>query len=1646
MLNFVPSIGVNLNTQVLSNIQSVTVSQTLTVQGGSLVVNGLNVGSSGLVHNGDQLEVAITSSEHYSTAVHAVVSTDLTPDLYTYFAVTKNSEIPIVFPQLEYLLPLDLTQYANGSPYTPSIDSNSYSIYSDTGIWSSTVDFDAVASSTANDSYYIVADYHANAVYKFGIDNVLQQKLTITKPYGGASTIDAASVAGDALVWISLPEENKVIALSVVDLTTVHEFLVGEKPLGVASYNSGEPNSKLVICSSGNNRIIVVDSNTGIVEATINTPGKPFEPVVFGSKVFVTLSDQALLAVVDLTTYDLTLVSLPEPGLGITATVDSVVVACRDYISKVNASTLLETSTQFPGSYFYALVATADKIFATDTENNSVKVLNHSLVQQSFFSVEPTPYAVLSSGTQVIVCSMYSNAPKLMLLVDSTPGQFDVLDTAYLPRNVQIVTNEVQVTSVYPGVPIPVSVPNILGAHILKNDVDSGIYTDAVEGDILKVSFLSPADQGVSVTIPLVVGVVYEYFTSTTAFEDATPTPFTFNDLVSQVPASPLLSNTVSILGVDADATVVISSTPGSILYKNGVTLGTNFGVFALNDTLRVLMNAPSSNCGVTHAVVTAGNYVTVWTVTSQPQSGKFLLPAFVDKDFLQIPTIGAADTTSNALLFINESLTTVATTPLTNPTNSLSQKTYLNVLDKSKNSIYIIDPDTHVVAKTYVPPVGATIESIDYYPKYSEDSAIPTRLLIALSGPNKVLILGEDYEVITDYLLDFKPYSLMCDVNSQLFVAYKEQNSVEKFSVIADVIVPITDFQYDSPDFLSADPLIEGRFLVGSSNTQKLTVFNSLLEEVSTLEGIVAQGVESNEPGVGYIADSYYNSVRIVDDSYTETSRISASGPVSAIALIGQALHYSNLYNNTVYKYDTVTLVTTQTVLSRSLLGMAKYNTTLLVLRALTNLNVEVATSDLTQMDSVSIPFADNVPVGSTVQSTDLEVSGLLRPVVFYVEPYPGVELLKNDEVVVGHNVIVFNGDQMSVRLVAPTDYYTQWDVMVGSCSVSSMYSVRTEPDLLPDQVYFVTLYDQYLNALALSNDVVISGITDGFSSEITVDFQDTTGAYYINDEIFFTPTAIVTNGDVLRVAVLVDGPVGAIHNYSLNRLTTSFGTFKVVTITLDGAIIWPDFERRRVYAVPEVLEKVHVLSGVVSHDLHFSEPKLSYLEEPTPLKNSVSYVVLPELNALLDSNVTLVAESAVSIDSGITLSFSPRFEELVAPGQFKYTQVTDDLSSGEKTLVNTTIATDLSSGEKTLVNTSIKAPLPYTGGVLIEQNYYFTELPSEEVIVRTLVAQTDFYSFGSSIVYEIKVKEQPVHTHFNFMTVPIDQFFMVRPSHSDFLFVPIFNTIVYHLRDKEQPVHTHFNFMTVPIGVVFARNSIHDVGYYIVTADDIRYEIKEKETPEVILLRLPSHSAPYRPPVGLTYSYGVHLHTTYPEFSNLIGSREVDTFQVLFHPSSDKEASLGMAENYGRSIVLSTGVVALLVKNLSVLRIESPDYARRIASIQVWNAHQAELVQDIVTFCPPYGTCELKGLYSNQTDAFNAALNSGYSDVDEEAVPFKGCYLWTIEPSNFVLKYCASVGPDDLYIIPYAWNLSSGPLMIAKTQLKVHHYMHGG
>ena len=1060
-------------------------------------------------------------------------------------------------------------------------------------------------------------------------------------------------------------------------------------------------------------------------------------------------------------------------------------------------------------------------------------------------------------------------------------------------------------------------------------------------------------------------------------------------------------------------------------MYRNGVSLGSSFGVFGPNDTLRVAVQTPVTHCGVTHVVVTAGEYTTVWTLTTQTQAGHFLLPQYATKDFNTLPTIGEPDTANNSLVVLNDSLAVLSTVVLTaTPTNVLSQKTYLNVLDKSRNKVYVADIENGVVAKVYVPPAGSTIQAIDYYPKYSYSVAEPTRLVVALSSPDKIVILDKDYVVAAEYALPAAPSALLCDVNSNVLVAFAAPGLIKKYSVAADLLTFVRDFYYESPDFLAEDPLVVGRFIVGSSERKTASVISSIMLEVAALHDIIVQ-VAVASTGVGYIADSYCNSVRIVDDTYAELSRIEAPGPVSGLALIGQNLYYSDLYNSTVYKYDTQLSITVSSVVGPSLLAASTYNGSLVVLKALPNINLALTTSLLTPIDSVVIPFTDNVPISTVVQSDGLTISGLIRPAVFYAEPYPGVELLKNDVLQSTTDITVQNGDVVLIRQTSPDSYYTQRDVRVGSCSVGTTYSVRTEPDLWPDDVYFVTKYDQYINLLAESNEIVISGLTVGVQSEIFADFLNTVGAYYLNDELVFTPTILVSNGDRVRLVVLIDGPVGAVNEYKMYHGEVPFATFKIVTITLDGATIWPYFAVLKTYAEPELLERVHLLSTVVDASLEVLKPITVDVVTSLALKFTPISVELPELGATIVRTAIEVANSAVSHDSGIKVQDTLVTYGIVSGSRDQSSQMRYELPTQAKGGI-----------------TVIPVDLPYTEGILLGTQSALLYLPIGIKHVYKLV-EADLPLYGK-LVYDLTFYElsSPSITSFDVLTA--DQGFMGE----------VVNTqVLVQAQYDLQIVNDYYGLTTVvqmrisepmPVELVFDKNVNYSKPVFFRSTDAIRYAIKERQSPEVELRKLHSRIAPYRPTIGSVYSYGVYMHIMSSQ-NWLQSYHESEPLDIVLTTSTFNASPLPGADRDTRTVVLTTGVVAK-ISTTNAIKVSTGSFSRRITDIRVMNGAQVEIVQDIVTFCPPYGSCELKGLYSDSLDAFDAARNSGHADMTEEYVPFKGCYLWKVYPDVFVLKYCSSVGPNDLFIVPYAWNLSMGPLRIAKTQLKINRYLNGG
>jgi len=1617
MLNFVPNVGVEPNSVITSAPVTLTTYQTLTITGGTLVVNGLPVSSPYAAQANDQVSVRVTSSASYSSAVFAKVTSTTDQDISVYFALTKASSDWVIYPSLRGINPLFLSQYANGTPYVPDIVDNAYAVYSTNGTLLNRISLDTATSGTATPSgYYVLTDYFAKKVYLFSTDNVLLAEKTYSDPvYGGDSTGWAADPENNSIFWISIPAQNRVVGLDN-SLTEVVSYTLGSSPMGISSINPESPSSKLAICSSGDNTLLIVDSNTGSITQTIAVPGKPFEVLVSGSKAFVSLTDTAHLAVVDLNSYAVTSVSLPDIASGLSSRNSKVYICAVDRVVELDTNTLASRSVRIPGTYLFSSAVKDNYLYAVDLNGSTVQVLDLlTLAKVDQFSTERKPYSILVSGGSLVVGILYDNTPTLMFTPDTVPKAFGLSDSLLVPRNFAVQTSSILVDDVYPGVPIPVSVPDIYGAQIIKNGIGVGASTTAVRDDVVSLSFLTPVEGGVSIRIPLIIGTVYDTFDSSTALVDATPDPFEFVDLTDQTRSTYVLSNSVTLSGMDSDAVVVISAAPASaVLYKNGSSLGTNFGSFSNGDTLRVGMVTPSGSCDVVGVTVTAGDYTTVWTLTTAGRTDYFILDQYLATPLTDLPTVGGVAVTSNdALAYVSTSLTgSVGRTYLNaTPTGSAEQQDYLTLLDKAKNTIYLIDPTTQSIVKAYVAP--HPISSVDYYPKYAPDGTTPTHLVLGVKGVAELILLDSSLDYLGQVTLTDEVSALYVTSESILITAHKSLDKVARYSISGDSFTYMDSVSSASPDFLYEDEL-SNTLLIGSSTNRVLTVTSMNLVPQVTVAEIVPQGVAIDVANSKtFIADTYSNSVRVFNMSYVEIGRIELSGPPSDIFLDSSKLYVSNVKDNTVSRIDSSTGVVEATVgFNSTVLGLSVANGVLYVLESVSNLDLVSTTSQLTPMSNFSLPLQDGVPVGSVVTSPSITVTGLVRPVKFYAEAYPGVTLLVNGVDKGSATSYVWNGDEVAVREIAPAEYYTQRDLRIGACGVSSIFSVRTEPNLTPDQMLFAPLYDQYVDSLAMSSSVTISGLTPGFSTVLDLDFGTTVGGAYVNGELYLNDTITVTNGDVVRLVILVQGPYGALRNYYVLRLSNPVGHIKVVTITLEGALPWPTFAQRKYEFSPLVVEE----------DIHVFDSGIQ------PISRSTSEAVYSALAS--ESLGTPLFKHGLTTPTSITWpqSLGPTLGPKQVPPLIR-TLVEADLSTQEvlnKFLV--TIPMVLQSVVEPLLRvTSLDA------GLTADPEHYVIPYRTYDLNIGEYL-QGLLHSVLSmaqtKLVYDMTKADLPrmYVQSFNWTSLPIQ--YLRGPVRDCYVLPMGYEWAQYlgkYFRDME--------YAQVPLGTVayfdpvFIRNPEFNYLYYEMQTLNLVYEIHSGESSGWSHVRHSFTLLPYLEAVAQVFRYGVGL---FP-----VGS-------PLHTVGSQKEVSTGTPVYL--SYFLKYGIQAQGI-NVQEWPLELIFLSARATNhnFYIRSGLEARLDQDSVSYCPPYGTCYLKGLYPSLSEAFAAAQADSDRLRPLTAVPFKGCYLWIEDPVLEIVQ-CASVGPNDPFIIPYAWNLSQGPLKVARTQLKVSRYLNGG
>lgn len=1621
MLFFTPVTGAIPGSVVTSDIVVSDGDHNVSVSApGVLVVNGSIVATPYQVQDGDELQLQTTASLDYSTPIFIEVETGGN-QLFIWFCQTQRSPEQFVYPGYATIPVFSIEVAQNNQGYLPNNSNNGLYFYDTIGSSLGQVlasdEVTTTPNTNPNRESYVLLDFKNKTVTR-----VDSQTLEVEAKYTSTSKVASGVPVPSSLdpdfndIWVTQYDKNKVGILDY-SLNPVSDILVGTAPLGIA-YVSGL--QKVVVCCSLQQTLSIIPiSDTSNIQ-TVAVEGKPYSVVASTTqnKVYVSFLDKPHILVYDLDTQSLSYISTSLVTNGELAIDDNYVYFCSNNIVgriSVTNHSVIEYQVQGATVHLTSCALSNSTLYVTDVATSKVRAFTLTLTPILEFSVPRTPYSIACLGNTLAVSSLYTNSPNTLSLPDLEPTSFDVVDYNKVPRNFIIETNEVQVGGIDSRFSVKAWLPSIYSANLIVNSVVEPLSSNGVLvnlHDLVKFEFSSPIQGGKKFAFPLIIGNKYDYFVSETHLEDTTPSPFTITPITGAVPGSYQESSEVVIAGIDPDVTILIIAT-GANLIKNSIPLGVEFTEVTLGDTIALSTYADTGYCSITQIQVEAGLYYTTWNVATAVKPGLYTLPHEVP--LWELPTIGGAPLLANHYLVkttldldsLNTARLDVANST---PVGFTTQET-LVLLNPVLKRVYLVGIDHQL--QGYVTLAGTPID-LGYFPKVSELPSVETRTLVITKGPNKLIVLDNSLGTILEHNLSGEPLSVVAVDYNKIVISYQTHYIEYVYDVLDNSITAINTFpavraklfSYERTLFVALQQELQVQFPIGST---QLTLPVGAADIAFSLNYVA-------------VADTWNNKVALYNDGLQLQYEIELEDPPTSIALggtNGDEIYYNTPLSSKITHLDGTGTELQELELDDTVVGVQVIGSSVFSIEIWGNLDLTQSVSTLTGLSSASLPIKENATPNSVVESDTLVIKGLVRPTTLVIDPVHENSLSING----GHpntSGVVFNGDEVVFSARAPLGYYNLASTKYGTCSAFHDFFIRTLPNLLPDLVYFNTLYDVYLDEVHESTSVVIQGLTPGFST--TIEISSTTWQFagiFVNDELQTGTVVEVTNGDLVRIVVIVAPAYGEPHFYSLSYLDQVFGTFKVVSLILDGAEIWPTFGVNKFGLNASIEVQPSVYSSGAPSFVQYSDTE-SICECATP-GDPITYSVLePQLATSLLSEYAgdMLANSAQGADTYLVWALKEIHSGSMGTLRPNVNQVATDLpgsvvvESIEYILVNTWSGNVLGNGhrqpEVELVNfftfnsTEVLVSVEQNYGVVTSVIMRMTE-PSIAQKIRSSFLFSDlvYQRYGwSNIHFVPHVYEYGYHwlahsveAHYQEPVVNTTAFYTLDPSSSSVLLREI--------------LKNNFDLVTYNSGYRFEVDTATPLLYIWHTA------AIELQGFQVLGAR--SHDIDLVDP-------------TFESWAAAARSITRNNFSWFKHI-----VRIGV-EKQSQSLVRKLVAVEALGQ-------ESPvNYSIGLVSGYSW-----QLDVDQVSLTPPYTTCVGKGLYSTAQDAYYAAVVTTNAVRPLHLVEFKDCFLWTIDPERMSVE-CRAVGPNDPYIIPMYWNLSMGPLRIAKVLTKESGWKHGG
>lgn len=222
---------------------------------------------------------------------------------------------------------------------------------------------------------------------------------------------------------------------------------------------------------------------------------------------------------------------------------------------------------------------------------------------------------------------------------DIVADQFNFVDKIDVPQNSEVISDPIIITGI--NSPTPISITG--GMYSINGGPYTADPNSVSNNDQVTVKLTSSTELETATVATLTVGTISDEFSATTLAADTTPDPFTFDSILNAPTATTVTSNTITVAGIEAPAS--ISITGGEYAIGSG-DFTSAAGTVSNGDQVTVRQTSSDGFSTLTTAALTIGGVSSTFDVTTLADPADTVPDQFTFEDQLNVPVSTLVEST----------------------------------------------------------------------------------------------------------------------------------------------------------------------------------------------------------------------------------------------------------------------------------------------------------------------------------------------------------------------------------------------------------------------------------------------------------------------------------------------------------------------------------------------------------------------------------------------------------------------------------------------------------------------------------------------------------------------------------------------------------------------------------------------------------------------------------------------------------------------------------------------------------------------------------------------------------------------------------------------------------------------------------------